>query len=86
MFAVVFLHFQIFKLRFLGFRQFGRSASRPHLGNAEDVASLARRDGCSSDNIILQPAANQAKWSSRRFMRGGVVIRDFLGLQHTDLN
>ncbi len=30
--------------------------------------------------ILFQPATNQAKWSSRKSVRGGVVIRDFLGL------
>ena len=33
-----------------------------------------------------QPAANQAKWSSHKNVRGGVVIRDFLGILGTDLD
>ena len=47
---------------------------------------MACRDGYSRSNIILQPAANQAKWSSRKSVRFGVGIRDFLGIPGTDFD
>ena len=40
---------------------------------------VACRDGYSSSNIVLRPAAKQAKWSGRKFVRTDVVIRDFSG-------
>ena len=47
---------------------------------------MACRDGYSSSNIIFQPAAKHAKWSSRKLMRGEVVIRDFLKIRCTELD
>jgi hypothetical protein len=48
---------------------------RPEYGLS--IREMACRDGYSRSNTIPQPAAYQAKWSSRNSMRDGVVIRDF---------
>lgn len=45
---------------------------------------MACRDGYSSSNTCLRPAAKQAKWSSRKFVRGEVV--NFLGILGTDVD
>ena len=47
---------------------------------------VACRDGYSKSNIILQSAANWPTPASRKFVRGWVVIRDYLGLWRTDLD
>ena len=45
---------------------------------------MACRDGYSSSNTILQPAANHAKRSNRKTVRGVVVMCDFLGILGTE--
>ena len=42
------------------------------------------RDGCSSSNIVLQPLAKQANWSSRNSVRLRVVIYDVLRIPVLD--
>ena len=44
---------------------------------------MACRDSYFSSNTIPQPAAKQAKWSSRKTLRGEMVIRDFHRILYT---
>ena len=42
------------------------------------------RDGCSSRIISFQPVANQARWSSRKFVRAEVVNHVCFGILCTE--
>ena len=54
------------------------------VGEAVEVLNVACGDGYSKRNAVNRSAANHAKWSSRKSVRGWVVICDYLGLWHTD--
>ena len=55
------------------------------------IKSLGSQIACSycyfSLIVILQPAANRAKWSTRNFMRGGMIICEFRNnILHTEFD